>query len=404
LAGLASAPELAGVGANVLAGLRATGQRQRREEFGPWEGIIEGEAARRQLAERFGPKHVIGATALENYAGCPFRFFLDKVCRVEPLEEFALETDFLARGSQMHEALVLLHRRLNAERGVPSSPAELSPEAFEALVDASLDTVFAGESTSRVAKALAQVNRRVIRRWLLDYHRQHASYDGLWEQFDEPPRPLLFEASFGRAAREQPPGESAAHEATSGETGHQAVIGGGDDGVAEPLEFVHGQTCVRVSGRVDRVDLGTVAGQDVFNVIDYKTGGAARLTPETILSGRVLQPALYAIAVAELLLVDRDTVPWRAGYWRVRDRGFDARGALELYNEEEGHVCPDPGWDELRGRLSHTVVALVQSICAGRFPVYNPEDRCTAFCPFRTVCRVGQVRALEKVWVLDEPA
>lgn len=376
-------PEL---GANVLAGLRVTEQRRQREGFGPWEGIVGGEVARRRIAESFGPRQTIAATSLENYAGCPFRFFLEKVCGVAPLEEFALETDFLARGSQTHEALVLLHRQLNADRGERASPAEIPPEEYETRIDAALDAVFEAEPTSRVEGALAKIDRRIIRRWLIDYRAQHAAYDALWNSMEAPLRPLLFEASFGRVEKSATP-----------DSGNELQA-------SEPLEFVSGNRTVRVSGRVDRVDLGTVAGQEVYNVIDYKTGGAKKLSSESILSGRVLQPAVYAIAVAELLLTDRDTVPWRAGYWQIRDRGFHRGGALELYQEEGGEVVPDAAWSEIRRRLAGTVVELVNSMCEGAFPVYNADERCTSYCPYRTVCRVNQVRALEKAWSPVDPS
>jgi hypothetical protein len=44
------------------------------------------------------------------------------------------------------------------------------------------------------------------------------------------------------------------------------------------------------------------------------------------------------------------------------------------------------------------VFQLVEGIKAGQFPVYSLDDDCTGRCAFRTVCRVNQVRSLEKQW------
>ena len=68
---------------------------------------------------------------------------------------------------------------------------------------------------------------------------------------------------------------------------------------------------VRISGRIDRIDLGTIAGESVFNVIDYKSGGTIRLDRDTIRAGATLQLPLYALAAMELILSDRVAVPWR---------------------------------------------------------------------------------------------
>ena len=38
----------------------------------------------------------------------------------------------------------------------------------------------------------------------------------------------------------------------------------------------------------------------------------------------------------------------------------------------------------------------------GEFVVYSHDEQCTRTCPYSSVCRVGQVRALEKVWVKEE--
>ena len=60
----------------------------------------------------------------------------------------------------------------------------------------------------------------------------------------------MFEISFGRPLRE----------------------GEGPPSTAEPFELVSHGEVVRLAGRIDRIDLGEVSGQAVFNILDYKTG------------------------------------------------------------------------------------------------------------------------------------
>jgi hypothetical protein len=41
---------------------------------------------------------------------------------------------------------------------------------------------------------------------------------------------------------------------------------------------------------------------------------------------------------------------------------------------------------------------MIEDIRGGAFPMHSFDDKCTSHCDFKTVCRVGQVRSLEKVW------
>ena len=78
---------------------------------------------------------------------------------------------------------------------------------------------------------------------------------------------------------------------------------------------------MRVTGRIDRVDVGQVDGRTVFSVIDYKTGRSPSLKEEQIASGERLQLPIY-VAAAQALFFNDEATPVAAGYWTM-DRGFD---------------------------------------------------------------------------------
>jgi hypothetical protein len=44
------------------------------------------------------------------------------------------------------------------------------------------------------------------------------------------------------------------------------------------------------------------------------------------------------------------------------------------------------------------VADLVAGIRSAHFPVYSLDEKCTGICPFHTVCRINQVRSLDKTW------
>ncbi|MFZ1935805.1 MAG: PD-(D/E)XK nuclease family protein, partial [Thermoguttaceae bacterium] len=357
----------------LAAGLELIYQRQGRDQFGPGEGILQSAAASAALAGQFDAQHTFSATELERYAACPFRFFLERILKIEPLEDLSLEFDVLERGRVVHDVLSQFHRKVNERLGRPGSPLELDAADFKLLLDAAIRDSLPAEPRNPVQAALREVDRRLVTEWLSHYREQVEKYDGLWKDFTDPIAAELFEVSFGRSGEPAPSTD-------------------------EPLKFTGEKETVRVSGRIDRIDTGVFAGQSVFNVLDYKTGRSIRLTPESIAAGTTLQLPLYAIAATELILNERDAWPWRAAYWYLRDDGFKPRQALKMYDDIDGRIELDPKWEEIRAGLSNTVIRLVRAMRAGQFPVCSGDEHCTGHCPFRTVCRINQVRSLEKTW------
>ena len=105
---------------------------------------------------------------------------------------------------------------------------------------------------------LDEIDRRVIVAWLTDYLLQHAMYDELWNDFDITPAPAHFEVSFGQ---DKPTDDPLS-------TDHAAAAG-------------RRRQDVRLQGRIDRIDLGTIAGAPVLSVLDYKSGSLRRHIAES---------------------------------------------------------------------------------------------------------------------------
>ncbi len=359
---------------NLRRGLELTRLRQDRDRFGLSEGMLLSDAVRAVLAERYPQERTFSATELEQYATCPYQFFMERLLKVKPLEEIALAVDHLERGRLAHDVMAALHRRVNETLGHPGSPLELEPGDYERLLDETLRDTLGPEPSNPIRAAFREVDRRLLVQWTDAYRDQHARYDKLWRSCDEPPVPTFFEVAFGGLRADD-----------------------GPPSTERPLEFPVLEGTVRLAGRIDRIDVGRVAGRRIFSVLDYKTGASIRLTAETIAAGKTLQLPIYAVAAAQLLLGD-NALPWQAGYWYLRDDGFKPRSALVMHRQEESGVVAEPEWEEIRRLLGETIGSLVRGIRLGQFPVCSKDERCTGFCPYRTVCRINQVRSLEKTW------
>ena len=97
---------LARSSSTVERALAAQTARWRTRELTAYDGVLGAEHLAALLA-RVGPERALSPTALETYAKCPYRFFLEKVIGLRELEEpEAIERiDALSRGSLIHRIL-----------------------------------------------------------------------------------------------------------------------------------------------------------------------------------------------------------------------------------------------------------------------------------------------------------
>jgi hypothetical protein len=157
---------------------------------------------------------------------------------------------------------------------------------------------------------------------------------------------------------------------------------------------------VQLTGQVDRIDVGRVGERVVFNVIDYKTSAHAAVKEPEILAGRQIQLPLYVMAV-EQLLGGQQAAALSAGFWSVRGKGFGGGasrngGPLSIHDVRDGVLVPAARWEETREKLVARIGEIIASIRRGWFPVFNDNQDCTTGCDLRTICRIAQVRSLEK--------
>lgn len=338
--------------------------RSDRDVFGTWEGLIQGTAAVEQLAGRFGSEHCWSASDLEQYAYCPFRFLLERVLHVAPLADLQLDIDAANRGRLMHEALARVYRRLGA---APVDPAVADPDRFRQEFQQVVDELLRqADDPSPLAPAWQSIDRRVLQRWCENYLRQAIDYADQHADLDQPPRPAYFEVSFGIA------GEATAPPST-----------------AAPWRLEHQGEQLLLRGRIDRVDLATHDGRTLLNIVDYKSGAGKKSGKQ--LDPTALQADLYAAAAAELLFADQGATTYGSGYWYLRKLGYSAAFANRTPAESEAYQAR-------REELARTVFALAAGSRRGEFPIYSRDEECTGHCALHTVCRVNQIRVLEKSW------
>jgi ATP-dependent helicase/nuclease subunit B len=391
---------------SILAGVDANAARFATVGWTEYDGELRRAACRKSLKERYPDDYQFSASQFESYAYCRFRFFLDNVLHVEPLESPAVATDYMGRGNLVHDALADLHRELLQSAGAETS-ADLAAR-FREKVEARIKAPF---TDTDLAVALNEIERRLVTGWADAYAAQAAAYQTeIGESWDEPPRPARLELPFGNvaeAASFQPGSrirENSAVEKvpfrilTNSATPTDAGSVGHEFGYAT---FGSQKNATRIRGRIDRIDVGVADGKTVFNVIDYKTGKPPRFSLEEVQSGTALQLALYTLAVMRLEIAGPDAKPFQMGYWAIRETGF----VPGMKSRGKTAALEDSVLAELEATLDELIPRLAAGIRSGHFPVDSEDPHCTDRCPYRTVCRITQLRPIrERLQKLREKA
>lgn len=347
------------------------------------DGLVDpDELARQSIAKHQFSARSFSATALQNFASCPYRFFLSAILRLEMRQEpAAIEViDPLTRGSLFHETQFEVLTNLKSAgllplivgaplRGRPSDPedraldqeAERIPEdgderdgqenegrprrdaptdsldrAFE-LVDRALNRL-ARDYEDRLAPAIPRVwedGINSIRADLREWLRQMANSDDGWV-------PEKFELSFGltdRGPRDSDP-----------------------DSVREPVEIVGD---FKLRGSIDLVERHS-SGK--YRVTDHKTGKARAERNTIVGGGKYLQPLLYALAAQKVL---NQRVESGRLYYCTADGGYEER------------VVP---LDEFNLQAVTAVLTTIRQSLADGFLPAAPEEGACGWCDFLAVC------------------
>jgi hypothetical protein len=341
---------LVGANPHLARALRARYQRWGRS-WTPADGLVSRSPAARAAMARHGlGVRSYSATALQSYAGCPYRFFLYAIHRLAPrIEPEPIdELDPLQRGALIHDVQFALFARLRRDGLLPIRPETLA-RAEEAL-DAVLAEV-AASYHEELAPAIERVWRDGIaaiaadlREWL-----RRASLD------DSGFVPRHFELSFGLAGRsEERPADP------------RAVPGA-----------VRLDCGIELRGAIDLVERRP---SGPMRVTDHKTGKFYGQAGQVIAGGTALQPLLYALTAEKIFTGEAEITGGRL-YFCTSRGGF---AALEVPLDAQARAAAV--------QLAETVgEALAQPF----LPAYPARGACT-YCDYRAVCGPYEERRIAR--------
>jgi ATP-dependent helicase/DNAse subunit B len=342
--------------------------------WGTYDGEITDPDLLRLLNLKFGPDFVHSASGLSVYGNCPFRFFAQRVLRLEPRGEAALDLQAIDAGKLLHD---VLRRFFERHRREPLH--KLDKKKLQSELAAIADSVF--DEHERVVpplnKQIWKIDRE-IRKILLDQVLLY-ELEIQAEAEGQQVLPTYFEVAFGgaRSAAKDP------------------------DSTEEPLELTRetfvGEETIKISGQIDRVD---VARDNTVVAYDYKLStGASR---SDITSGRSLQLPIYLEALEKLILPDQPIAG--GGYYVIRgaqdrrNKGLYRASQLDyLRLRAKNSVFTDEDWQRIRTEVVARIWDFLDGMRAGKFIVDPSEKLKTCrFCDYDAVCRYDRDRIEKK--------
>jgi ATP-dependent helicase/DNAse subunit B len=339
------------------------------EWFGPHDGEITHPDLQRMLARHFGPEHVYSASRLSTYGSCAFRFFGNRVLRIEPRSEAALDLQAIDAGKLLHD---ILRRFFEKHRG-DYLPAR-DRQALRDELGKTADTVFR-EHEDKVPP----LNERIwridceIRKLILDQVLQYEIK--LQEKTNGRVQPRYFELAFGRKSVDSDPKST-----------------------RQFLKLERAGDAALLQGQIDRVDVNEE--ERLAIAYDYKLSKGATL--DDIKTGRQVQIPIYLAALEQLFL--RGFELGGGGYYTLR--GKAPRLNQGLYRNAMAdctHVTSrfvkfdDLEWQQIRQDVATRVWEFIDGMRGGRFRVKPSLGKHTCkFCDYSAVCRYDAYRINRK--------
>lgn len=358
-----------------------------------YDGLLsENGMIREELNTRFGAETRWSASQLEIYSQCPFRFFMERVIRIQPLPEPDGDLAPVMKGTLIHNVLCRFLRMMQKEGRLPLKPAFCHDAIHDILL-------IAEEELSLITNDTP----------LWEAYRKHLTGDpdigpGILEGFVavegerlEPEKkrnpetytPSFFEYSFGEEKPYAGQDPSSVQEPVdlsiiARRIITETMLREGEEKDQTPYDPGEIPERVLLTGRIDRID---ITDDGKFGVVDYKTGRKKPKISE-ISEFRALQLPLYIRAFEE---ISGKTGVFGSYYHISRPAShrfglFDPRKKETLPRGNNSTKTPE--WQRVRDEAVFRSCMYVSRIRRGVFPIQaNAPCDPDWYCPYATICR-----------------
>ncbi|MBN1301544.1 MAG: exodeoxyribonuclease V subunit gamma [Melioribacteraceae bacterium] len=303
------------------------------------------------------------ASELELYAKCPFRYFIERVLRIEVSEEPSEEIEAIETGSILHSILYEFYSEVRNNGIVLYNCDEQTfrkyTEMIFSIAEKHLSQSFIKSPVTfyDIEKLLGLTGdkRQSILFKFVEYERN----------FETSFLPEFFEVSFGKIYQKHV--DSKLHQ-------------------REPVEV----GSIKLKGKIDRIEIDEASRK--FNITDYKLGYTVPAASE-LERGVSLQLPLYLMCAEKLLGIHlKNNYKPNLMYIFSLKYQHDKFGKFNIKKGRSSSFDPEKFNNELIEIVKEHLNSYASRIAGGKFHLSSHDDReklICRYCDFRALCRIN---------------
>ncbi len=329
-----------------------------------YTGYISGkisDEAKAKLEEQ--KEKQFSASQLEEYAKCPFQYFLKRILLLESIEEPSEDLEAFELGTIVHSILYEFYKTIKEKQIIIS---KCSDETFIEIQEIIFDIAEKKIEKLRLTSSIIFLEREKILG--IGGNKQKSILYKFLEQERKDSdgfKPEYFELSFGKFGNQK------------------------DEDISEILVGD-----VKMRGKIDRIDIKS--DENKFKVIDYKLGGN-KPPKDDLSNGISLQLPLYLYASKKLIEAElnKEFIPAAAIIYSLKLSSDFGPHNIQITNKtkpKEDDLTESN--KELMKICEESVNNYVKKIVEGRFnlsELEKREEKICRYCDFKSICRIQDI-------------
>lgn len=309
------------------------------------------------------------ATQLENYAKCPYKYFVENILKLETVAEPVEELEAFEYGSLIHSILYEFYTKLKEQGIVLFNCSDEEFKSTEELLfriaekkfdELKLNPEFSFYEREKLLGISGRKTQSLLYKFLEEERKNDCGY-----------LPSFFEMSFGNVRYAEKFSKRFKKGVTAGN--------------------------VKLRGKIDRIDIH--AEDKTLKVVDYKLGGT-KPSAEDLTTGISLQLPLYLFAAKELIKRELGDEYKAAGAqifslkYAEKDFGKKSISIKERRSKTETTDEAIESAEEMIKICLEMVNKFITQISLGKFhlsTLKNRENKVCRYCDFKRICRIQEV-------------
>ena len=304
---------------------------------------------------------------LETYAKCPFKYFIEKLLKVQTIPEPDEEIEATELGSLLHDIFYQFYTHLR-EIGLKLQGCSQTDLIKAEKILFSI----AEDLCSRYLKDIPQNFYEREKILGLEGKKEDSIlYRFLIEEHQNTEEPKYFEVKFGYLSK----------------AGTDKILS-----QDEPVKYKD----ISLRGKIDRIDVNKE--NNTFSIVDYKLN-QYRGTANDLAEGTALQLPVYLYAAKELLQNQAETLkPLKTIIFSLKiDSSKFGKGEINITGSRKKLTDEEKiEFNEIQIEKSLEIINdYISDIGIGRFPltdIKDYENKVCKYCDFKAVCRISEVK------------